>query len=132
MAVADWTEEELHKQANRLRRDIATSEEVLPDTADGSDDSAQNFFLESEETYPSDTSKMLAYARVIALKGIRASAALLGKYAQNQSEEDLTKVFDNITELLRDAQAEVERVADPIADDVSPFFFGVARGQRGR
>lgn len=127
MAVADWSEAELQKQANRLRRDVGASIDVLTDAL------ALEYFEEAEEKYPSDISKMLAQSRVIALKGIRASSALLGKYAQNQSEEDLTKVFDNLTVMLEDALAEVDRVADPVDQSaVTPFFFGVAQGQRGR
>lgn len=125
MAVFE-TDTEAIKQYNRLRRDVGASEDVLTDTL------AEEYFEEALEKYPNDTAKMIAQARVIALKGIRASAALLGKYAQNQSEEDLTKVFDNLTELLHDAQDEVEYAADPVdQSSVTPFFFGVARGRRG-
>lgn len=125
MAVSDWTDEEKTKQYNRLRRDVGTSDEVLTDAL------ALEYFEESEEKYPDDTAKMVAYARVIALRGIRASAALLGKYAQNQSEEDLTKVFDNVSKMLEDFVEEVDKVADPIESSVSPFYFGVASGRRG-
>jgi hypothetical protein len=126
MAVADWDAAELTKQAGRLRRDTGASITLLPDA------SAEPYFEESEETYPADTAKMLAYTRVLVLRGIRANSAMLGKYAQGQSEEDLTKVFDNLTEMLSDAIAQVDKVADPIEDDAVPFFFGVAQGQRGR
>lgn len=127
MAVADWTEEELTKQANRLRRDVGTSDAVLDDAL------AEEYFIEAEEKYPNDTSKMLAQGRVVALRGIRASAALLGKYARNQSMDDLTEVFKNLTIMLNDAIADVEKVADPVdLNSVSPFFFGTAQGERGR
>ncbi len=109
----------------RLRRDVGASETVF------SDDLAQDYLDEANERYPNDTAKTLAYARVIALRSIRASAAMLGRYAQNQSMEDLTKVFDNVTDMLNDAMAEVDRVADPIESGVAPFFFGVASGRRG-
>lgn len=112
-------------QYSRLRRDVGASEDVL------SDELAEEYFVESLESYPNDTAKMLAYGRVLALRGIRASAAMLGKYAQNQSQEDLTKVFDNLTIMLQDAIKEVDRVADPIEDDAEPFFFGLAVGRRG-
>lgn len=125
MAVSDWDETEQQKQYKRLRRDVGTSDAVLDDAL------ALEYFEEAEEKYPDDTAKMLAYARVIALKGIRASAALLGKYAQNQSEEDLTKVFDNLSEMLRDALSDVEQASDPIESGVSPFFFDRATGRRG-
>lgn len=125
MAVEDWDAAELTKQSNRLRRDTGASITLLPD------ETAETYFLESEETYPEDTAKMLANTRVLVLRGIRASSAMLGKYAQGQSEEDLEKVFDNLTIMLAEAVAEVERVADPIEADVTPFFFGVAPGRRG-
>jgi hypothetical protein len=111
---------------NRLRRDVGANEAVFDDTY------AELLFEESTERYPDDTSKMKAYTRVLALRGIRASAAMLGKYAQNQSEEDLTKVFDNVSALLKDAEKEVDKVADAIEADTAPFFFGTARGWRGR
>lgn len=95
-------------------------------------DIAEAYFAEAEEKYPSDTAKKTAYTRVIAIRGIRASAAMLGKYAQNQHQEDLTKVFDNLTVMLEEWIAEVEAVADPIVNPVSAFFFDKARGQRGR
>ncbi len=110
---------------NRLRRDVGTSESVL------SDEVAQEYLDEASEKYPNDTAKTLAYARVIVIRGIRSSAALLGRYAQNQSEEDLTKVFGNLGELLKEAIAEVDRVADPVENVAAPLFFGVASGRRG-
>jgi hypothetical protein len=126
MANVFDTVEESIKQYNRLRRDIGASTAVLDDPL------AEEYFAESLERYPVDTSKMIAYTRVIALRGIRASAALLGKYAQNQSTEDLTKVFDNLTKMLEEAVAEVALVSDPISTDQVPFFFGSAQGSRGQ
>lgn len=110
----------------RLRRDVGASITLLTDII------AEEYFAESLEFYPNDTAKMTAYVRVIAIRGIRASAAMLGKYAQNKSVEDLTKVFDNLTVMLREWEAVVDKVSDPISSDVTPFFFGVAQGQRGR
>lgn len=104
---------------------MGASEAVLPDNL------AEEYFEEAAEAYPNDTSKMVAYARVVALKGIRASAALLGKYAQNQSQEDLTKVFDNLTKMLEDATADVEKVADLVTPTIAYPFFETARGRRG-
>lgn len=126
MSVVFDTDEEATKQYNRLRRDVGASDAVLNDTL------AEEYFVESLEHYPVDVSKMIAYARVIALRGIRASAALIGKYAQNQSTEDLTKVFDNLTALLIYWDAEVAAVSDPITSDQIPFFFGSAQGARGQ
>lgn len=114
-------------QANRLRRDTGASEDILTDPG------AEVYFEEASERYPDDEAKMRAYTRVLVLRGIRASAALLGKYAQNQSQEDLTKVFDNLTTSIKEWMDEVEQVSDPIdVSETSPFFFGVAQGQRGR
>lgn len=110
----------------RLRRDVGASADVLTDPM------AELLFEEAEEVYPNDLSKRNAYARVLALRGIRASAAMLGKYAQNQHQEDLSKVFDNIGEMLEYWDAQVEQVADALEEDVEPFFFGVAPGYRGR
>lgn len=127
MAVFD-TEEEQTKQYNRLRRDVGTNDTTLTDAL------AEEYFEESQEKYPSDTSKMIAYARVIALRGIRASAAMLGKYARNQSQEDLTKVFDNLGKLLEEWLKNTEEATDPEEEsEAAPIlFFGVAKGYRGR
>jgi hypothetical protein len=125
MPVFD-TPEESAKQYNRLRRDVGTSDTVLTDLL------AEEYFEESLEKYPDDTSKMIAYARVIALRGIRASSAMLGKYAQNQSSEDLTKVFDNLGKLLEEWVANTEMAADPLEDEVGYSFFAAAPGRRGR
>lgn len=124
MPVFDTTEEST-KQYNRLRRDVGAPDTLI------SDELAEEYFEEAQEKHPDDTAKMIAYARVIAIRGIRASSAMLGKYAQNQSEEDLTKVFDNLSVMLREATEEVASAADPVADTGSAFFFGVARGRRG-
>lgn len=118
------TPEELLLYA-RLRRDVGASDSVL------TDEMAAILFEESLEFYPDDTSKRIAYTRVLALRGIRASAALLGKYAQNQHQEDLSKVFDNIGKLLEYWELEVAKVADPLEEGIAPFFFGVAVGRRG-
>src|SRR5688572_13022625 len=119
------TEEEI-REYNRLRRDVGASEDVLTDAI------AEEYFTEALEFYPTDTAKQKAYTRVIAVQGIRASAAMLGKYARNQSTDDLTKVFDNLTEMLRDFEAKLAVAQDPIDQSlISPFFFGVAQGRRG-
>jgi hypothetical protein len=111
---------------SRFRRDIGASEDFM------NNEDADLYFVEAAESYPNNTAKMKAYARVLALTGIRASSAILGKYAQDQSEEDLTKVFDNLTIMLNDATAKVGTVTDPAEDTGGAFFFGVAQGQRGR
>lgn len=125
MAVFD-TPELSAIQYDRLRGDTGASETLIPD------ETAELYFVEAQERYPNDVSKMIAYARVIVLRRIRASAAMLGRYAQNQSEEDLTKVFGNLGQMLEEAVAEVERVSDPPAAGQEAFFFGVATGGRGR
>lgn len=121
MAVVD------EKEYSRLRRDVGANEDVLPN------EMAEEYFVESLEFYPNDSAKMKAYARVIALTGIRANAAMLGKYAQNQSQEDLTKVFDNLTVMIEEAKANVASAQEPIDNSSGgTFFFGVATGRRGQ
>lgn len=121
------TDEEAQLQYARLRRDVGASEDLLTNAL------AEAYFVESLEDYPNDKRKMVANARVIALTGIRANSAMLGKYAQNQSEEDLTKVFDNLSIMLKDAIEKVDRVQDdPEVGERLPYFFGTAPGYRGR
>lgn len=119
-------EVEQTKQYTRLRRYVGANVSIMPDEL------AEEYFEESLESFPNDTAKMIAYSRVVALRTIRGNAIMLGKYAQGQSEEDLNKVFDRLTLMLEEAIAEVDKVADPIEPTASPFFFGVAQGQRGR
>lgn len=122
MAV-EWTD----TLSNRLRRDVGATDDIL------TNEMAEELYEEALETYPNDSAKAIAFTRVLALRGIRASAAMLGKYAQNQSEEDLTKVFDNIGDMLKDFAGEVEKAADPVEiTETTPFFFGRAPGYRGR
>lgn len=121
-------DETAEKNYNRLRRDVGASEDVIDN------DMAEAYFVESEEFYPNNYAKMLAYARVIALRAIRASTAMLGKYAQNQSEVDLTKIFDHVDKMLEDAIRDVGLATDPIEEDDRPAFsfFGAATGRRGQ
>lgn len=120
------TDEEAVKQYERLRRDTGASSDLL------SDPDAELYFLESQENYPFNTSKMIAHARVLVLQGFLANSALLGKYAQNQSQEDLTKVYDNLKDLLTYWSDKVEIIVDVVdPETLVPFFFGLASGNRG-
>lgn len=112
---------------NRLRRDVGASEDVL------TNDMALLLFEEAAEdqNYPDDVAKQTAFTRVLAIRGILADAAKLGKYAQNQHQEDFTKVFDNLSKLLEYWEGQVTLAADPIEEGTSPFFFGLAEGRRG-
>lgn len=126
MSAVFETEEEALKQYARLRRDTGTSEDLLDDPG------AEEFFVESLESYPEDSTKMKANARVLVLRGILASSALLGKYSQNQSQEDLTKVYDNLKDMLNYWSDQVAIVQDLVDTDTqNPFFFGLASGNRG-
>jgi hypothetical protein len=125
-AVFD-TDEEATKQYNRLRRDTGVSADVLDDS------SAEEYFVESQETYSGDTAKMVAYARVLVLRGLTANAVWLAKYTQNQSQEDLTRIYDNLKDRLNFWVDEVGRVQDiPEAGTTNAFFFDVAAGRRGQ
>jgi hypothetical protein len=120
------TEEEAAKQYERLRRDTGASADLLGDP------DAELYFVESQESYPFDTAKMIAHTRVLVLQGFLANSALLGKYAQNQSQEDLTKVYDNLKDLLTYWSDKVDVVVDIIdPTTLQPFFFGLASGNRG-
>lgn len=111
----------------RLRRDVGADDQLLDNPT------AELYFVESDEKYPGDTAKMTAYTRVIALRGILADAAKLGRYVQNQSEEDFRTVFNNLTKLLEYWENQVAIAADPSDENTpSAVFFTVAQGQRGR
>lgn len=110
----------------RLRRNVGASEGLITDSM------ASATFAEALERYPTNSAKRAAYAEVLTIKGIRASSAMLGKYAQNQSQDDLTKVFDNLTVMLKDAEREVSLVTDVEEVAGGGFVFGAASGTRGR
>jgi mevalonate kinase len=126
MAVFD-TPEESQRQYKRMRRYVGASVTVIDD------DLAEEYFEEAQERYPNDTAKMVWHARVIAAEHIRGNAAMLGKYAQNQSTEDLTTVFKNLTTLLEEAKVERDKAQDAVdqAERV-PFFMGKLTGRRGQ
>lgn len=126
------TEEEIRNR--RLWRDTGTDSETLPVTAPSeSDIGIDDVFAEAGERYPDDAAKQTAYARVIVYRGLLAPSAFQGRYVQNQSEEDLEKVFDNLEKQLVRWQREVAAVSDPVDENyVGGAFFAVAKGQRGR
>ena len=126
MPVFD-TPEESQKQYKRMRRFVGATSDVIDD------DLAEEFFEEAEENYPNDTAKMVWQARVIAVEAIRGNAAMLGKYMQNQSTEDFTKVFDNLNILMDEAKTERDKAQDAVDNTVvTPFFFGAVTGRRGQ
>jgi hypothetical protein len=126
MAVFD-TDEESQKQYKRMRRYVGASEDVIDNIL------AEELFVEAQEAYPNDTAKMIWQARVIAVELIRGNAVMLGKYAQNQSMEDMTKVFDNLTVLMDEAKSERDKAQDAVDQtERVPFFFGKMTGRRGQ
>lgn len=126
------TAEEIRNR--RLWRDTGTNSETLPETAPSEDDiGLDDVFDEAAERYPDDSAKQNAYARVIVYRGLLAPSAFQGRYVQNQSEEDLEKVFDNLRHQLTYWEGEVAKVSDPVDDTfIGGAFFTVAAGRRGR
>jgi hypothetical protein len=120
----------------RLWADTGTNSEVLHATAlDENDLGIDDVFAEAADEFPDDEAKQSVYARVIVLRRLLAPSALQGRYVQNQSEEDLTKVFGNLERLLARWEKRVEVVSDPVEEDdtfIGGNFFGTARGRRGR
>lgn len=116
----------------RLWADTGTNAAVLLDVPTEDNDGIPDIFAEAAERYANDSAKQSAYARVIVFRRLLAPSAMQGRYVQNQSEEDLEKIFDNLEKLRDYWQEQVEVVSDPPAASASPFFFGVVQGQRGR
>ncbi len=108
----------------RLQRDVGANETSLP-TAD-----AQDLLDEAQETY-GDTVAALAYARVLTIQGILASAAKLTSYKQNNSSESASDVFKHLSDLLK---LWVGKTPAALAGDAGGdmTFFAAAQGQRGR
>jgi hypothetical protein len=88
-------------EITRLRRDIGANEYSL-----GTND-ANDLFTEAAESYTAGTAAYYAYVRIIAIRGIRASAAKMTTYSQNQSSENASDVFKHLGELLKDWQKEL-------------------------
>lgn len=77
---------------NRLRRDTGTDATSLPDA------DADAIMVEAAESYSGAAAT--AYARVLAIQGIMASAAKLASYRQNASSENASDVFAHLKQLL--------------------------------
>lgn len=80
-------------QRTRLRGDIGANDASLPNTE------ADDIFTEAGESY-TETAAVEAYARVIAIRRLLASAAKMATYKQNQSSENVSDVFDHLEKLL--------------------------------
>lgn len=124
---------EITLRNRRLWADTGTNEDVLPATATEENDGIDDIFLEAAEEYPDDDAKQNAYARVIVFRRLLAPSAMQGRYVQNQSEEDLEKIFDNLEKLLTRWEKRVAAVSvAPEEEFIGGAFFGVASGRRGR
>lgn len=112
----------------RLQRDIGANEISLP-TAD-----ATELLAEAAETYPTGSAAALAYARVLAIRGMLASSSRLVTYRQNNSSENQSDVFGHLTKLLDFWQAETDKAAASGggAQNVAGNVFTTAPGYRGR
>lgn len=132
MAVDEAT----HLRNKRLWADTGTKSTVLmEETPDGdsNDLGIDDIYVQAAEKYPDDTTKQDNYARVIVFSRLLAPSALQGRYVQNQSEEDLTKVFDHLESMLTRWEKRVAATSAPAADTfIGGNFFGVACGRRGR
>jgi hypothetical protein len=80
-------------QIKRLRADLGANETSLPTSE------ANDIFDEAGESYTA-AAGINAYARVIAIRRLMASAAKLTTYRQNQSSENASDVFKHLKELL--------------------------------
>lgn len=112
----------------RLQRDLGANETSLPTLE------ATALLEEAAESYPSNTTAAVAYARVLALRGMLGSSARLVTYRQNNSSENQSDVFAHLNKLLDFWQAETDK-ADAVGDgatDMAAGIFTTAQGQRGR
>lgn len=94
-------------QKSRLRRDVGADSSSLPDA------DIDALFVEAEELY-SDAATIAAYARVLALQGIMASAAKLTDYRANNSSENLSDVFDHLSKLLTYWETKVDEADEQL------------------
>ncbi len=111
----------------RLRASLGVDETVFPD------ETAEEYFEWANDTYPDNAAKREAYTRVLVIEGLLPGGMLLGKYTQNQSQEDFTKIKDNLAWWLDYWRQKVATVTDPVATPGGGLaFFTTAQGQRGR
>ena len=82
----------------RLQRDTGTNDTSLPPA------NVQDALDEAAETY-SNATVAAAYARVIVLRGLLASAAPLVDYRQNESSRSASDISAHYKSLLADWQA---------------------------
>lgn len=108
----------------RLQRDVGATEASLS-TAD-----ATALLEEAAETYTNATAAA-AYARVLAIQGILASSAKLTSYKQNNSSEQASDVFKNLSALLTLWEAKTEAALLAAGGAGTEAFFTVASGTRG-
>lgn len=111
----------------QLRRDLGVDEAAF------SNDDAEVYFVDAQERYPDDHAKLVAYTRVLVIQGLIPGVLVIGKYQQNQSVEDFTKVKDNLEWWLNYWLGKVAEAADiPETPGANTLFFTTAQGQRGR
>lgn len=99
---------------DRLRRDVDASITALPDAE------ADDLFDEAGESY-TDAASITAYARILFLQSLLASAAKMNDYKQNESEEKAGQIFAKVQKLLEIWQGNLTSVVNLAAGSVARF-----------
>lgn len=93
-------------QIRRLRADIGATTAAL------SDADATDIFEEAATDYGTDAAVIKAATRVIAIRRIRASAARMVTYKQNQTTMNASDVFKHLTQLLETWENDLTRAQE--------------------
>jgi hypothetical protein len=110
-------------QINRLRADIDANEASLPNPE------ANDIFAEAGESYTNQKC-IDAYARVISIRRIMASAAKLTAYRQNNTQESLDQVFDHLNRLLTIWQTALDDAIKSTSTSGAARFGGLRRAPK--
>lgn len=92
-------------QRSRLRLDVLGAD----DSSVISNAMVDDYFVRAAEDYPSGSAAVLfASAKIYALRQMKAKAAKLVDFEQNDASEKLSQMYKQIDGLLKDARAELD------------------------
>ncbi len=96
-------------QRARLRADLDADEDAL------TDEEIDDIYTRADAQYEDNTSAVEAAARVVAIQQLLAGAAKRADYAQNESSERRSQVFDQLIKLRAVYEADLQAALDTAA-----------------
>lgn len=111
------------EQRERLRADIGATVDSLSDV------DANKIYTEAGEMY-ADAASVKAAARVIAIRRIRANAAKMVTYKQNQTTMNASDVFKHLTALLESWERVLDKAVEEALTSGAARFGGLRTANR--